>query len=35
MSPVQSVTYVSGMDKGGEWRAATDSDEHYIFAIAL
>jgi hypothetical protein len=35
MSPVQSVTYVSGMDKGGEWRAENGETENYVYSIAL
>ena len=28
-------TEVSGHLRIGKWRAATDNDEHYIYAIAL
>ena len=35
MSWIRSVTYVSGPDTRMYWRATTDDDEHYVYAIAL
>jgi hypothetical protein len=34
MSQVRSVTCVSGLDTDVLWRAATDSDDHYVCAIS-
>ena len=35
MSWERSVTYLSRMNTGVGWRATTDDDEHYVYAIAL
>jgi hypothetical protein len=33
--PLRGVTYVSGAGHLICWRATTDDDEHYVYAIAL
>jgi hypothetical protein len=27
--------WIFGLDDFGEWRATTDDDEHYVYAVAL